>query len=130
MVLAVTVLTSLNDNDLREIGFHCSASELALSLARMAQDAGVSGIVASARDVENIRRACGQDFVIVSPGIRADMTAGDDQKRAWTARNAIASGADYIVVGRPIRTAADPMLQADRIVQEITEGLAIRGKVI
>jgi orotidine-5'-phosphate decarboxylase len=130
LVLAVTVLTSLNDDDLRMMGFNRSAGELALSLARMAQDAGVSGVVASAHDVENIRRACGQDFVIVSPGIRANMTVEDDQKRTWTAKNAIASGADYIVVGRPIRKAADPVQQADRIILEIAEGLAIKGKVI
>jgi len=130
VVLAVTVLTSLNDDDLRELGFNCSASLLALHLSRMAQDAGVSGVVASAHDVEAIRGVCGQDFIIVTPGIRGSTLAGDDQKRVWTARDAVAIGADYIVVGRPIRTADDPVHQADKIVQEITEGLAIREKVV
>ncbi len=130
VVLAVTVLTSLGDDDLRDMGFNRSASLLALHLARMAQDAGVSGVVASAHDVEAIRGACGQDFMIVTPGIRGSALAGDDQKRVLTAREAVASGADYVVVGRPIRTADDPAHQADRIVQEITEGLAIREKVV
>jgi orotidine-5'-phosphate decarboxylase len=130
LVLAVTVLTSLDDNDLKSIGFNRSASELALSLAKMAQDAGVSGVVASARDVEDIRKACGQDFVIVSPGIRANETSGDDQKRTWTAKNAIAGGVDYIVVGRPIKEAIDPIHQADRFVQEIAEGLATKRLVV
>lgn len=130
LVLAVTVLTSLNDDDLKKLGFDRSASELALHLARIAQDAGVSGVVASAHDVEEIRKACGQDFVIVTPGIRGKEMAGDDQKRVWTARNAIASGADYVVIGRPIRTADDPVHQADKIVQEIAEGLAIREKEV
>ena len=130
VVLAVTVLTSLNDDDLKDLGFNRSASLLALHLSRMAQDAGVSGVVASAHDVEAIRGACGQDFMIVTPGIRGNALAGDDQKRVWTARDAVAIGADYVVVGRPIRTADDPVHQADRIVQEITEGLAIREKVV
>lgn len=130
IILAVTVLTSLNDDDLKSIGFYRSAVDLALHLARMAQDAGVSGVVASAHDVENIRRACGDDFVIVTPGIRATGASGDDQKRTWTAERAIASGADYIVVGRPIREAPDPVHAAARLVREIGEGLAKREKVI
>jgi orotidine-5'-phosphate decarboxylase len=129
-VLAVTVLTSLNDDDLKNMGFNLSASVLALHLAKIAQDVGISGVVASAHDVEAIRRVCGEDFMIVTPGIRGIASAGDDQKRILTARDAVANGADYVVVGRPIRTADDPAHQADRIVREITEGLAIRGKVI
>lgn len=128
LILAVTVLTSLNDDDLKYLGFDRSASELALDLARAAQNAGISGVVASAHDVKEIRKVCGQDFVIVTPGIRGSEMAGDDQKRIWTARDAIAGGADYVVVGRPIRTADDPVLQADKIVQEIIEGLALREK--
>jgi orotidine-5'-phosphate decarboxylase len=130
IVLAVTVLTSLNDDDIRDMGFRLSARELALHLAKLAQESGVSGVVASAHDVQEIRRACGRDFVIVTPGIRGNMTAGDDQKRVWTAKDAIECGADYIVVGRPIRTAEDPVYQAEKIVQEIAEGLAIREKVV
>jgi orotidine-5'-phosphate decarboxylase len=129
ITLAVTVLTSLNDDDLQEIGFNRSAGQLALSLAKMAQDAGMSGVVASAHDVENIRSACGRDFIIVTPGIRAKEAADDDQKRTQTAKNAIASGADYLVVGRPIRIAPDPVLAADGMAEEIAEGLAETEKM-
>jgi orotidine-5'-phosphate decarboxylase len=128
LVLAVTVLTSLNDDDLKTMGFHRSASDLALDLAKIAQDAGVGGVVASARDVEGIRKACGRNFVIVTPGIRGKEMAGDDQKRIWTAKDAVAGGADYVVIGRPIRTADDPVNRADEIVREIAEGLAIIEK--
>ncbi len=127
VLLAVTVLTSLDDSDLEEIGFKCSTRELALKLAVSARDAGVSGVVASARDVIPIREACGKDFIIVTPGIRLDSkvkVAGDDQKRVLTPRDAIIMGADYIVVGRPIRLADDPVAAADRITEEISEGLA------
>jgi orotidine-5'-phosphate decarboxylase len=126
LVLAVTVLTSLNDDDLRELGIGRSASELVLNLARIAQDAGASGVVASAHDIRGIRKACGQNFVIVTPGIRGSLAVSDDQKRTMAARDAIGGGADYIVVGRPIRTAENPVLQADAIVQEIAEGLVMR----
>lgn len=125
VLLAVTVLTSLNDSDLEEAGFGCSTRELVLRLAVSARDAGVSGVVASAQDVISIRKACGKDFIIVTPGIRLDnKVAGDDQKRVLTPRDAITMGADYIVVGRPIRLAADPVIAADRITEEISEGLA------
>ncbi len=125
VLLAVTVLTSLNDSDLEEIGFRCSTRELALRLAVSARDVGVSGVVASAQDVIPIRKACGKDFIIVTPGIRMDnKVTGDDQKRALTPRDAITMGADYIVVGRPIKLANDPVIAADRIGEEISRGLA------
>ncbi len=125
VLLAVTVLTSLNDSDLEEIGFRCSTRELALRLAVSARDAGVSGVVASAQDVIPIRKACGKDFIIVTPGIRMDnKVTGDDQKRVLTPRDAITMGADYIVVGRPIKLANDPVIAADRIGEEISRGLA------
>ena len=126
LVLAVTVLTSLNDDDLKGLGFGLSTRELVINLAKIAQDAGMDGVVASAGDIEDIRKVCGQDFVIVTPGIRGTVVANDDQKRTRTAKEAIASGADYIVVGRPIKTADNPVLQADLLIQEIAEGLAIR----
>ena len=125
MLLAVTVLTSLDDSDLKEIGFGCSTRELVLRLAMSARDAGVSGVVASAQDILPIREACGKEFTIVTPGIRLDNpVAGDDQKRVLTPRDAISMGADYIVVGRPIRLADDPAAAADRISDEISKGLA------
>jgi len=124
VLLAVTVLTSLNDSDIKAIGFGCTTGELVLKLAVSAKDAGVSGVVASAQDVSSIRKACGEDFVIVTPGIRPSTTvAGDDQKRTLTPRDAVAMGADYLVVGRPIRLADDPVAAANSITEDIASGL-------
>ena len=127
VILAVTVLTSLNDDDLKLLGFNGGTRETALHLARLAQDAGVSGVVASAEDAAAIRKACGGKFWIVTPGIRgAKEVAGEDQKRIVTPAEAVSSGADYLVVGRPIRQAADPAGEADAITEEIVRGLALR----
>ena len=127
VILAVTVLTSLNDEDLRNFGFNASAEALALTLSRMAQDAGVTGVVASAQDVAAIRRSCGPDFLIVTPGIRGvGIVQGDDQKRTLAPGEAIQKGADYLVVGRPIRMADDPIFAAEQIIGEISEGLQTR----
>jgi orotidine-5'-phosphate decarboxylase len=127
LVLAVTILTSLNDDDLKLLGFNGGTRETALHLARLAQDAGVSGVVASAEDAVAIRKACGGEFLIVTPGIRgAGEVAGDDQKRTVTPIEAVSSGADYLVLGRPIRQAADPAGAADAIAEEIARGLALR----
>ena len=130
IILAVTVLTSLSDIDLMQLGFNCSAGELAIRLARIAQESGVSGVVASAHDIDNIRRVCGYDFIIVTPGIRETVVLDDDQKRTSSVRDAIMQGANYIVVGRPIRKATDPVHKVEEIVHEITEGLAMREKVV
>jgi len=127
VVLAVTVLTSLDDADLQRLGFRLGAGELALHLAEMAKRAGVSGVVASPRDAAAVRERCGRDFLIVTPGIRgAAKPAEDDQKRTLSPREAIRMGADCIVVGRPIRTSADPVAEADAVTAEIAEGLAAR----
>lgn len=128
IVLAVTVLTSLNDDDLKIMGFGRGTAETALQLARLAQDSGVPGVVASAEDAAAIRKACGSSFLIVTPGIRgAKEVAGDDQKRIVTPCEAVSRGADYLVVGRPIRQAADPTGEADEIAREIARGLASRA---
>ena len=127
VVLAVTVLTSLDDGDLQRLGFRLGAGELALHLAEMAKAAGVSGVVASARDAVAIREHCGEDFLIVTPGIRGAVKPADDQKRTLSPRDAVRMGADFIVVGRPIRTAADPAAEADAITAEIAGGLSARG---
>lgn len=127
VVLAVTVLTSLNDADLRELGFVKSSGEIVVNLSKMAQDAGLAGVVASPADVSAIRRVCGPEFIIVTPGIRGtEKIAGDDQKRTLSPQDAIKEGADYIVVGRPIRTAADPVQEADAIVKDMAKGMALR----
>jgi orotidine-5'-phosphate decarboxylase len=128
LVLAVTVLTSLNDSDLKLLGFSGKTRETALNLARLAQDARVSGVVASAGEAADIRQACGPDFLIVTPGIRgAKEVAGDDQKRIMSPSDAVRLGADYLVVGRPIRQAADPAGEADEIGEEIARGLKLRN---
>jgi orotidine-5'-phosphate decarboxylase len=129
IVLAVTVLTSLNDGDLKIMGFARGTRDTALNLARLAQDAGVSGVVASAEDAAVIRKACGDAFLIVTPGIRgATEVAGDDQKRIVAPCDAVVCGADYLVVGRPIRQAANPAGEADEIAGEIARGLSLRDR--
>lgn len=127
IILAVTVLTSLNDTDLAEIGFPRTTGEQVLHLARLAQNAGASGVVASAQDIEMLRDKLGDDFVIVTPGIRsAGSKAKDDQKRTLSAYEAIKKGADFIVVGRPISKASKPLEACEQIVREIADGLAAR----
>lgn len=129
VILAVTVLTSLNDEDLRGLGFHLSTKALVLTLSKMAQDAGVTGVVASAQDVVSIREVCGPDFLIVTPGIRgADPVQGDDQKRTLSPLEAIRSGADYLVIGRPIRMAENPIVAAEQVIGEISAGLQARER--
>jgi orotidine-5'-phosphate decarboxylase len=104
-----------------------SAEELVVHLATRAQIAGLDGVVASAQDVRAIRVACGKNFLIVAPGIRREnVDTGDDQKRILSPEGAVAAGADYLVVGRPIRKATDPAGEADDIVQSIAVGLARR----
>jgi orotidine-5'-phosphate decarboxylase len=121
LILAVTVLTSLNSTDLEILGFRSSVEETVLNLAKLAQDAGAAGVVASPQDIAAVRNACGRNFVIVTPGIRGKTElTGDDQKRTLTAGEAARRGADYLVVGRPIRLAADPVAEADAIVREIS----------
>ncbi len=128
ILLAVTVLTSLNDDDLQEIGFQKNTGELVLRLAGLAKDAGMTGVVASPQDIARLRETMGRDFVIVTPGIRSSAeTKTDDQKRTLSAYDAIKAGADYIVVGRPIRNAGEPLAACRQIVQEIADGLAARS---
>lgn len=128
-VLAVTVLTSLSDSELEEIGFKMKANDLTLRLAKLARQAKAGGVVASPRDIAMLRREMGEDFLIVTPGIRNFReTVEDDQKRTQSAREAISAGADYIVVGRPIRQAENPHDACRLIVSEIAEGLAVRRK--
>jgi orotidine-5'-phosphate decarboxylase len=128
LVIAVTVLTSLSDAALAETGVRATAMDQVLALARLARDAGLDGVVASPRETEAIRRACGPGFTIVTPGIRGGEAAApkDDQERTMSPREAIAAGASYIVVGRPIIAAADPRAAADAIAREVQ---GTRGKV-
>lgn len=119
ILLAVTVLTSMGPKDLEEIGIQRSPAEQVTSLARLAKAAGADGVVASGEEIEAIRKACGPDFKIVTPGIRPAWSETGDQKRIVTPADAIRRGADYLVVGRPITAAADPAEAASRVLDEM-----------
>ena len=119
-VLAVTVLTSLDRGDLNDLGFHCDVEQLVLSRARRALQAGCDGVVSSGMETAKLRAFIDQRLLVVTPGIRpVDNRPDDDQKRAVTAEQAFRNGADYIVVGRPIRKAPDPRAAAEEIQKTI-----------
>ena len=133
-VLAVTILTSMDNAALRQVGINGPASRRVVQLARLAKKAGMDGVVASPEEVRAIRRACGKDFLIVVPGIRPTVRGRiqargrkgrrDDQARISTPAEAIRAGADYLVVGRPITGAPDPEAAAQAIVEEIGSALS------
>jgi orotidine-5'-phosphate decarboxylase len=124
-VLAVTALTSLDRGDLEDLGFECDVGELVLSRARRALAAGCDGVVSSGLEVARLRKEIGPKLVCVTPGIRpVDNQAESDQKRVMTPAVAMKAGADYIVVGRPIRDAKDPRAAAEAIQREIASALA------
>lgn len=118
-VLAVTILTSMDEKNLKNIGITDNVESAVLKLAKLAKEAGLDGVVASAAEVAMIKREFGKDFLIVTPGVRPLWAAKDDQKRVATPREAIENGADYIVVGRPIIEADDPLKAAEKILEEI-----------
>jgi orotidine-5'-phosphate decarboxylase len=125
-VLAVTALTSLDQRDLNELGFQCDARALVCARARAAVDCGMDGVVASGLEARDIREAVADRLLIVCPGIRPIANV-DDQKRVVDARQAFANGADFIVVGRPIRQASDPRAAALAMQRDITEALSEPG---
>jgi orotidine-5'-phosphate decarboxylase len=118
-ILAVTALTSLDRGDLEDLGFACDVNALVLSRAKRALDAGCDGVVASGMEAAELRRQLGDKLLIVTPGIRPLENREDDQKRVVGVEQAFRNGADYIVVGRPIRDAADPRAAAEQIQQQI-----------
>lgn len=118
-LLAVTVLTSLDKADLEEQGSSMTPAELVLHRARLRQEAGFDGVIASGHEAASIREATGDDFLIITPGIRPAGTDTDDQARVMTPAQAISAGADYLVVGRPITQAEDPRAAAQAIAAEI-----------
>lgn len=129
-ILAVTVLTSFCEDDMRAMGLSGSIADLVLHRSRKALEIGCDGVVASALEAQPLRDALNENFLIVTPGIRpgANIDDGsDDQKRIATAKNAISSGADYVVIGRPIRNSSDPAALIRSLQQEIAEGLAARA---
>jgi orotidine-5'-phosphate decarboxylase len=127
-ILAVTVLTSLEDADLKQVGVDAAAGEQVVRLARLAKRAGLDGVVASPREIRAVRRACGRDFLVVTPGVRPAGGALHDQKRVLTPGAAVAAGADYVVVSRPILTAADPAAAARDIIADMTRGAGVRRR--
>jgi len=124
-ILAVTALTSLDQGDLDDLGFQCDARTLVLSRARRALELGCDGVVSSGLEVAALRESIDHALITVCPGIRPilndEAPATDDQQRVMTPDQAIASGADYLVIGRPIRDAADPRAAAEAIQQQITK---------
>jgi orotidine-5'-phosphate decarboxylase len=122
-LLAVTVLTSMDQKSIREVGIGGPPKLRVVKLAKLAQKAGVDGVVASVQEAKAIRKACGREFLIATPGVRpkdASLGSGkDDQSRTATPREAIKAGADFVIVGRPILAAADPRAAAQELVDEI-----------
>jgi orotidine-5'-phosphate decarboxylase len=121
-LLAVTVLTSHDEESLGALGMTGSLADSVRRLARLALDAGADGVIASPHEVAHVREACGPDFLIVTPGIRPAGSARGDQARAATPAAARAAGADYLVVGRPVLEASDPAAAVAAIVREISAG--------
>ncbi len=119
LVLSVTILTSLDEQEIQRIGFSGSPVENAVRLARMSKQCGLRGVVASPEEIVAIREECGSDLVIVTPGVRPEKSASGDQRRTTTPAAAIAAGADYIVIGRPITDAPAPREAALRIIERL-----------
>lgn len=119
-LIAVTLLTSMGEQDLREVGIAGGPEEGVLRLAGLARACGLDGVVCSAREAPTLRRELGPEFCLVTPGIRPARAAGDDQVRVVTPRDAVALGSNYLVIGRPITGAPDPLRALREIHQEIT----------
>jgi len=118
-LLAVTVLTSLEAADLETLGVSCTPIEQVLRLARLAQDAGLDGVVCSPQEVSEVRSACGPDFLIITPGIRPAGATLGDQRRVMAPVDALAAGANFLVIGRPITAEADPAAVAKTIIEDL-----------
>jgi len=120
LILAVTILTSMDDDNLIEVGIQGPVLEEVGRLALLSMKAGVDGVVASPQEIRIIRERCGEKFLIVTPGIRHPSDKKDDQKRTLTPKEAITAGANYLVIGRPIKEAKDPLEAVQRIVEDIS----------
>jgi orotidine-5'-phosphate decarboxylase len=123
IMLGVTVLTSLGQEDLQRLGVEHKIADQVVRLALLTKEAGMDGVVASPHEVADIRRACGQRFVIVTPGIRPADSQHNDQQRVMTPSHAVRAGVDYVVVGRPILEAQNPVIAARGIVAEMEDTL-------
>jgi orotidine-5'-phosphate decarboxylase len=120
LILAVTILTSMDEGTLKEVGVQGPLMEEVGRLALLASTAGVDGVIASAQEIGIIRERCGGKFLIVTPGIRAPSDKKDDQKRTLTPKEAISAGANYLVIGRPIKEAKDPLEAVQNIIEDIS----------
>jgi orotidine-5'-phosphate decarboxylase len=120
-LIAVTVLTSMAQEDLAGIGITATPAEMVLRLATLAKDCGLDGVVCSAQEAVLLRQHCGSNFCLVTPGIRPADVASDDQSRIMTPAAALQNGSSYLVIGRPITKAADPLLALQNITKEIGE---------
>lgn len=120
-LVAVTLLTSMGDADVAEVGLAGTSQENVLRLARLAKECGLDGVVCSAQEATVLRRQCGKDFLLVAPGIRPATDAADDQKRVVTPREAVANGVDYLIIGRPVTRAPDPLAALRKINDEIAK---------
>jgi orotidine-5'-phosphate decarboxylase len=127
-LLAVTVLTNLTSDDLLQQGSTLTPSDLVLVRAKLAYEAGFDGVIASGQEARRIREAVGPGFLIVTPGIRLTGSSADDQERVTTPEHAIAAGADYIVIGRPITQADDPKSAAETFIHHIREAHAAHAR--
>lgn len=125
-LIAVTVLTSMERSDLNEIGLNGDPQDVVQRLALLARDCGLDGVVSSAQEAPRLRQIIGGSFCLITPGIRPSNASADEQKRITTPRQAIENGADYLVIGRPITQAADPVSMLQRLNNEI-EGRAAFG---
>ncbi|HJU04967.1 MAG TPA: orotidine-5'-phosphate decarboxylase [Nitrospiraceae bacterium] len=125
-LLAVTVLTNFDAGDLRDMGIQWNVADLVAARAQLAAEVGFDGVVASGEEPSVIRKKVGQDFCIVTPGIRPTKQGSDEHARVSTPTAAITSGADYLVVGRPIRDATDPRDAAERIISEMQKAFNVR----
>lgn len=121
LLIAVTVLTSFDQNDMDELGLNCSPEEQVHRLAALAKSSGMDGVVSSAMEAKGLRQALGEGFALVTPGIRPASAAGDDQRRVVTPSQAIANGSSYLVIGRPITQSLDPVATLLEINKEISQ---------
>ena len=120
-LIAVTILTSMAQEDLHGIGINASPAEMVVRLAQLARDSGLDGVVCSAQEAALLRQQCGKDFCLVTPGIRPANAAANDQSRIMTPRAALESGSSYLVIGRPITQAPDPQQALQEILKETGE---------
>ena len=120
-LIAVTVLTSLDDNDIEEIGYKDNSEDLVLRLASLAKDSGLDGVVCSAKEISLIKSKLGKNFILVVPGIRLEKDNKNDQKRVMSPKKAINAGADLLVIGRQITDSKDPLKTIDNILENIKQ---------